>query len=99
MIKPPLSSRRCARITRSSGRRSPSSLFVAVVARLRQAPQCEAVQCAERLYADLHSKGVRCWFAPEDMETGDKILDRIDREIRVYHKLLLIFSEHSTGSD
>src|SRR5439155_1880967 len=25
---------------------------------------------AERLYADLQSKGVRCWFAPEDMKTG-----------------------------
>jgi hypothetical protein len=48
-------------------------------------------RCAERLYADLQNKGVRCWFAPEDMETGDKILDRIDREIRVSHKLLLIF--------
>ena len=25
---------------------------------------------AERLYADLQSKGVRCWFAPEDMKNG-----------------------------
>jgi uncharacterized protein YjbI with pentapeptide repeats len=56
-------------------------------------------ECAERLHADLQSKGVRCWFAPEDMKTGDKILDRIDREIRVYDKLLLIFSEHSIESD
>lgn len=56
-------------------------------------------ECAERLHADLQNKGVRCWFAPEDMKTGDKILDRIDREIRVYDKLLLIFSEHSIGSD
>ena len=27
---------------------------------------------AERLYADLQSKGVRCWYAPEDMDIGDK---------------------------
>jgi len=56
-------------------------------------------ECAERLHADLQTKGVRCWFAPEDMKTGDKILDKIDQEIRVYDKLLLIFSEHSIGSD
>jgi len=31
---------------------------------------------AERLYADLQNKDVRCWFAPEDMKIGDKIRDR-----------------------
>jgi hypothetical protein len=33
------------------------------------------------------------------MKTGDKILDRIDQEIRIFDKLLIIFSEHSIGSD
>jgi hypothetical protein len=56
-------------------------------------------ECAERLHADLQSKGVRCWFAPEDMKTGDKILDRIDQEIRIFDKLLIIFSAHSIESD
>jgi hypothetical protein len=28
---------------------------------------------AEHLYTDLQSKGVRYWFAPEDMKIGDKI--------------------------
>ena len=28
---------------------------------------------AERLYSDLQNKGVRCWFAPEDLKIGDKI--------------------------
>ena len=28
---------------------------------------------ANRLYADLQNKGVRYWFAPEDMKIGDKI--------------------------
>jgi len=55
--------------------------------------------CAERLYADLQSKGVRCWYAPEDMEIGDKIKHRIDESIRLYDKLLLLLSEHSIGSD
>lgn len=53
---------------------------------------------AERLYADLQSKGVRCWFAPEDMKTGDKIRQRIDESIRLYDKLLLVLSEHSIAS-
>jgi uncharacterized protein YjbI with pentapeptide repeats len=53
---------------------------------------------AERIYADLQSKGVRCWFAPEDMKTGDKIRYRIDESIRLYDKLLLILSEASVTS-
>ncbi len=47
---------------------------------------------AERLYADLQSKGVRCWFAPEDMKIGDKIRPRIDESIRIHDKLLLVLS-------
>ena len=54
---------------------------------------------AERLYADLQSKGVRCWFAPEDMKIGDKIRPRSDESIRVYDKLLLVLSKHSVGSE
>ena len=53
---------------------------------------------AERLHADLQNKGVRCWFAPEDLKIGDKIRERIDESIRIYDKLLLILSEHSMAS-
>jgi uncharacterized protein YjbI with pentapeptide repeats len=54
---------------------------------------------AKRLYADLQNKGVRCWFAPEDMKIGDKIRDRIDQSIRIHDKLLLILTEHSINSE
>jgi uncharacterized protein YjbI with pentapeptide repeats len=54
---------------------------------------------AERLYADLQNKGVRCWFAPEDMKIGDKIKPAIDQAIRLRDKLLLIFSRNSINSD
>ncbi len=54
---------------------------------------------ADRLYADLQSNGVRCWFAPHDMKIGDEIRDRIEHEIRVYDKLLLVLSERSIASD
>ena len=53
---------------------------------------------AERLYADLQSKRVHCWFAPEDMKIGDEIRSRIDESIRLYDKLLLVISEHSINS-
>jgi len=54
---------------------------------------------AERLHADLQAKGVRCWFAPEDMKIGDKIWDRLDKSIRLHDKLLLILSANSIGSE
>ena len=53
----------------------------------------------ERIYADLQSKGVRCWFAPEDLKIGDKIRPRIDESIRLYDKLLLVLSVHSVASN
>lgn len=53
---------------------------------------------ADRLYADLQNAGVRCWFAPHDMRTGDRIRDTIDEQIRVHEKLLLILSESSVSS-
>lgn len=54
---------------------------------------------AERLYSDLQGKGVRCWFAPEDLKTGDKLRIEIDKAIRTYDKLLLLLSRRSVGSD
>jgi uncharacterized protein YjbI with pentapeptide repeats len=53
---------------------------------------------AERLHADLQNKGVRCWFAPEDMKFGDRLRPRIDETIRVYDKLLLVLSKTSVAS-
>jgi len=54
---------------------------------------------AERLHNDLQAKGVRCWFAPEDLKIGDKFRTRIDEAILYHDKLLLILSEHSINSD
>jgi uncharacterized protein YjbI with pentapeptide repeats len=53
---------------------------------------------AERLYADLQAKGVRCWYAPEDMKIGDEIRPRIDKSIRLHDKLLIVLSKSSIGS-
>ncbi len=54
---------------------------------------------ADRLFADLQAKGVRCWFAPHDIMGGRKIHEQIAEAIRVHDKLLLILSEHSMASD
>jgi len=54
---------------------------------------------ADRLYADLQAKGVRCWFAPHDMHGGKGIHEQIDQAIRVNDKVLLILSEDSMKSN
>ena len=53
---------------------------------------------ADRLYADLQSRGVRCWFAPKDIPIGAKFRDAIDEGIREREKVLLILSEHAVSS-
>jgi hypothetical protein len=54
---------------------------------------------AERLHADLQNKGVRCWFAPHDIQGGRKIHEQIDQAIRLHERLLLILSAHSMQSE
>lgn len=54
---------------------------------------------ADRLHADLQSKGVRCWFAPRNIQGGRKIHEQIDDAIRVYDRLLLILSPASLDSE
>jgi hypothetical protein len=53
---------------------------------------------AERLYADLQNKGVRCWFAPEDLKIGDKLRPVFDEAIRMHDKLMVLLSENSVSS-
>jgi uncharacterized protein YjbI with pentapeptide repeats len=52
----------------------------------------------ERLHADLQSKGVRCWFAPEDLKIGDKLRASFDEAIRIHDKLMVVLSESSVKS-
>ena len=54
---------------------------------------------AQRLHDALQGKGIRCWYAPEDIQGGKKLHEQIDEAIRVYDKLLLILSDHSMSSD
>jgi uncharacterized protein YjbI with pentapeptide repeats len=54
---------------------------------------------AERLHADLQTRGVRCWFAPQEMPVGGRILDAVSEAIRLREKLLLVLSERALASD
>ena len=54
---------------------------------------------AQRLHADLQHKGVRCWFAPHDIQSGKKLHQQIDEAIQIHDRLLLILSEHSMDSE
>jgi uncharacterized protein YjbI with pentapeptide repeats len=54
---------------------------------------------AERLHSDLQDMGVRCWFAPEDVKGGRKLLEQIPEAIRLSDKLLLVLSKHSMDSE
>jgi hypothetical protein len=54
---------------------------------------------ADLLHADMRNNGVRCWFAPHNIQGGKKIHDQIDEAIRVYDRLLLVLSEHSMNSE
>lgn len=52
----------------------------------------------ERLYSDLQRAGVRCWFAPENLQTGEKFKASIDDAIRRYEKFLVVLSKHALKS-
>jgi hypothetical protein len=54
---------------------------------------------ATKLRGDLIKKGVRCWYAPEDLRIGDELRMSIDKSIGEYDKLLLILSNDSIASD
>jgi hypothetical protein len=54
---------------------------------------------AERLFADLQAKGVRCWYDQEHLKIGEKFRYHIDDAIRVHDKLMVVLSEESIASD
>lgn len=53
---------------------------------------------AEQLYADLETRGVQCWFAPEHLKIGEQIRGGIDKSIRTHDRMLLVLSETSLRS-
>ena len=54
---------------------------------------------ARRLHEKMRGEKLRVWFAPEDMQGGQKLIEPIDRAIQVNDRLLLVLSEHSLNSE
>ena len=52
----------------------------------------------EKLNADLQKEGIRCWFAPEEMKMGDESRQRVNQQIRIHEKLLIVLSAFSIES-
>lgn len=53
---------------------------------------------ASKLWNDLQDSGVRCWFAPRDLQVGSSIRSSIDEAIHVHDKLVVILSRRSIES-
>jgi hypothetical protein len=53
---------------------------------------------AQRLYAALQAKNVRCWKFDESAKWGEPVWGEIDTAIRHYDKLVVICSKHSLQS-
>ena len=54
---------------------------------------------AKRLYDDLMRNGMQCWFAPEDLKSGDRFRQVIEESIHSHSKLLVVLSGSSISSD
>jgi len=53
---------------------------------------------ADRLYADLRQKNIRCWRDKEDLKIGEKLRQSINDAIRLHEKLIVVLSENSVNS-
>jgi len=52
-----------------------------------------------RLHGRMRDAHLRVWFAPEDIQGGQKLHEQIETAIRVYDKLLIVLSEASLQSE
>ncbi len=56
------------------------------------------VTLVKKLNSDLVDAGIKSWYAPNDLKTGDMLRPKIDRTIRLYDRLLLVLSASSIKS-
>lgn len=54
---------------------------------------------ARRLHGRMGDAHLRVWFAPEDIQGGQKLHEQIETAIRVYDKLLIVLSKASLQSE
>lgn len=51
------------------------------------------------LCQDLRKAGILCWFAPENLNAGDKFTEEITQAVQSREKLLVVLSKNSLDSD
>ena len=51
-----------------------------------------------KLYDDLQDRGVRCWFAPKDMQPGERLRIAMDKAVGAHDRVLLVLSLASMRS-
>lgn len=56
------------------------------------------MEFAQRLNVDLRARGLRVWFAPEELKIGDYFQERIEKSILENDKTMIILSEASLQS-
>lgn len=54
---------------------------------------------ADRLHRDLETHGVRCWYAPQDIAGGERLMRQLEEAIGHARRLLLILSSASLTSE
>ncbi len=53
---------------------------------------------ADKLHAALTDRGIRVWYAPEDMRGGKKLGDQVVDAIHAFDKLMLVLTENSVDA-
>jgi hypothetical protein len=54
---------------------------------------------AQKLSARLRTAGVPVWYAPEDIQPGEKTYDQVKKAIASFDRLLVVLSPHSMSSN
>jgi len=54
---------------------------------------------AQALVSSLKQRGIKTWYAPEDIRPGDKIYDQVKSAIASFDRLIVILSDNSINSN
>lgn len=59
----------------------------------------EDKEFAQRLHSRLRDAGLRVWFAPENVKSGEKLFEQVAQAIEGHDRLLVVLSESSLRSN
>lgn len=53
----------------------------------------------DHIHSKMRDEKLRVWFAPEDIQSGQKIHEQVERAIQLHDRLLIVLSESSMQSE